>query len=196
MSFKSEYLTEVKVTLATYANQDSAGDRIRRLHGTARTGAITTNDGTQLWVSFFEPLLSQIAALPATQTCYDNFATEQILRLAIRLQQMRKGDFGHAQKMFNLYLKDCWALNSVPPPLETFLHLPLDRTLLSRLLNVPLPWTRSWTKVVVNPNTPLQVVNAYQQIQDKFRARWQQQHIARCFNSPIEMDQFIWHTII
>lgn len=173
----------------------SAANRIRKIHGTARTGPISTSDGTQLWVSFFAPLLAQIAALPATQTDYDNFAKVQMLNLTTRLQQMQKGDFGHAQKMFNLYLKDCWALNSVPIPLETFLHLPLDRTLLSKIENIPLPWTRSWTKVVVNPNTQQQVVDAYLKIQDLFRAYWQQPHIRRCFASPIEMDQFIWHRI-
>ncbi len=195
MPFKSEYLTEVGVTHSTYTNQVSAASRVRKIHGTARTGPISGNDANQLWVSFFAPLLPQITALPATQASYDTFATGQMLALVTRLQQMQKGDFGHAQKMFNLYLKDCWALNSVPAPLETFLHLPLDRALLSKLLNIPPPWTRSWTKVAVNPNTSQQVVNAYLQIQNSLRARWRQQHITRCFATPLEMDQFIWHSV-
>lgn len=195
MPFKSEYLTEVGVTRATYTNQILAAKRVCDIHGSARTGRISASDGNQLWVSFFAPLLPQISALPATQADYDNFTTKQMLQLVTLLQQKQKGDFGHAQKMFNLYLKDCWALNSVPTALETFLHLPLDRTLLSKLLNIPPPWTRAWTKAVVNPMAPQQVVSAYLQIQDLFRAYWRQQHIARCFASPIEMDQFIWHRI-
>jgi hypothetical protein len=195
MPFKTEYLTAVGITQATYTSQLLAAKRVCDIHGAARTGRISASDGNQLWVSFFQPLLPQASALPAIQAVYDDFATRQMLQLVVLLQQRQKGDFGHAQKMFNLYLKDCWALNSVPTPLETFLHLPLDRTVLSKLVAIPPPWTRAWTKVVVNLNTQQQVVDAYLQIQNSFRTYWRQPHIRRCFSSPIEMDQFIWHRI-
>jgi hypothetical protein len=164
MPFKNDYLT---------------------IYSAARTGRISAIVGGQLWISFFAPLVSQFSTLPATQAGYDVFATKHMLQLAGLLRQ-------HAQKMFNLFLKDHWALSIVPSQSETLLHLPLDRLVLSKLNTIPPPWS-AWTKVVVAPNTQQHVVSTYLQIQGSFRAHWQQ--IAPRFTSPIEMEQFIWHRI-
>jgi hypothetical protein len=94
--------------------------------------------------------------------------------------------------MFNLFLKDHWALNVVPSQSETLLHLPLDRIVLSKLTMIPPPWT-AWTKVALTTSTQQQVVGTYLQIQASFRAYWER--IAPRFTSPIEMEQFIWHRI-
>lgn len=192
MPFKNDYLTTVGITPATYASGASAADRVCGIYSTARTGRITATVGGQLWISFFAPLVSQLSALPATQAGYDLFATNQMLRLAGLLRQRQRGDFGHAQKMFNLFLKDHWALDTLPSQSETLLHLPLDRIVLSKLNTIPPPWT-AWTKVVVASNTQQHVVSTYLEIQDSFRAYWQQ--MTPRFLSPIEMEQFIWHRI-
>jgi hypothetical protein len=79
MPFKSEYLTAVGITPATYASGASAANRVCGIYSTARTGRITVIVGGQLWVSFFAPLVAQLSALPATQSGYDVFATNQML---------------------------------------------------------------------------------------------------------------------
>src|SRR5208282_3174523 len=176
MSFKNDYLTTVGVTPATYTRGTSAANRICGIYSTARTGRISAAVGEQLWISFFAPLVSQFSALPATQAGYDLFATNEMLRLAGLLRQLQRGDFGHAQKMFNLFLKDHWALNIVPSLSETLLHLPLDRIVLSKLNTIPPPWA-AWTKVVVAPNTQQHVVSTYLQIQDSFRCHYRKSHL-------------------
>jgi hypothetical protein len=116
---------------------------------------------------------------------------------ALLRQNNTRDDFGVAQKMFNLFLKDHWALNVFPAQSEILLHLPLDRRILEHLRdqNRPSPWDGPWTKVTVNPQTQANVLAGYLQIQDTFRAYWAQSHISACFASPIEMDQMLWHQI-
>ena len=97
--------------------------------------------------------------------------------------------------MFNLFLKDHWALNIFPAQSEILLHLPLDSRILGHLgkRNRPNPWDGAWTKVTVNPQTQAHVLNTFLAIQNTFRACWQQ--IAPRFASPMEMDQMLWHPI-
>jgi hypothetical protein len=192
MPFKADYLAAVGITPATYIAPISAVQRICDIYQTARTGRLGGALGGQLWAGYFSPLAGGFAALPAAQPLYDAFATHQILMLADLLRQHGRGDFGHAQKMFNLFLKDHWALNTFPAATELFLHLPLDRIVLSKLANIPAPWS-AWTRVAVTPATQPQVLATYLQIQTSFRAYWQ--HIAPRFASPLEMEQFIWHRI-
>lgn len=192
MPLKHDYLAAVGVTPATYAGQAAAVQRVSDIYQTARTGRLGAAVGMQLWTTFFSPLVPQLAALPATQPLYDAFATQHMLMLAALLRQHRRGDFGHAQKMFNLFIKDHWALNVFPAHSEVFLHLPLDRIVLSKLATIPAPWS-AWTRVAITPNTQHHVLTTYSQIQTTFRAYWQR--IAPRFASPLEMEQFIWHRI-
>jgi hypothetical protein len=192
VKLKNDYLNAVSLTPATYLSPATASQRIADIYQTARTGRLSTDRAAQLWTGFFDPLVKQFCTLPITQTCYDAFAVAQILNLATHLRQWERGDFGHAQKMFNLFLKDHWALNVVPAPVEVLLHLPIDRTMLTKLANTPPSWS-SWTKVVVTPPTQKEVINGYNAIQASFRAYWQ--HVAPRFASPLEMEQFIWSRI-
>jgi hypothetical protein len=97
--------------------------------------------------------------------------------------------------MFNLFLKDHWALNVFSAQSELLLHLPLDNRILDHLKkqNRPSPWDGPWTQVAVNPQTQTNVLSGYLQIQDTLRAYWQ--HKAPRFASPIEMEQMLWHQI-
>jgi hypothetical protein len=191
MLFKAGYLAAVNITPATYADHVLAMRRICKIYQTARTGKLGDMLGGHLWTSFFSPLAAGFATFPATQPLYDNFATNQILTLADLLRHHGRGDFGHVQKMFNLFLKDHWALGMFPITTELVLHLPLDRIVLSKLATIPAPWS-AWTKVALTPATQPHVLATYLQIQDAFRAYWTRIH---CFASPIEMEQFIWHRI-
>jgi hypothetical protein len=197
MSFKSEFLADSGVTPTTYATAATATRQICAIYK-ARRGSITPQFGGQLWNGFFSPLASQFPALPNTQQQFDTFATTHMLSLTDLLRQNNtRDDFGVAQKMFNLFLKDHWALNVFPAQSEILLHLPLDRRILEHLRdqNRPSPWDGPWTKVTVNPQTQANVLAGYLQIQDTFRAYWAQSHISACFASPIEMDQMLWHQI-
>jgi hypothetical protein len=191
MPFKADYLAAVGITPATYTVNISAVQRITGIYQTARTGRLGSALGGHLWTAFFSPLAAGFATLPATRPLYDAFATNQILTLAGLLRHHGRGDFGHAQKMFNLFLKDHWALGLFPLTTELVLHLPLDRIVLSKLAAIPAPWS-AWTRVATTPATQPHVLATYLQIQDAFRAEWTRIH---SFTSPIEMEQFIWHRI-
>ena len=195
MPFKSEYLADVGITPTTYTTAATATRQICAIYK-ARRGSITFQFGGQLWNGFFSPLASQFPALPNTQQQFDTFATTHMLSLAALLRQNNaRDDFGVAQKMFNLFLKDHWALDVFSPQSELLLHLPLDRRVLEHLKNQnrPSPWDGNWTMVAVNPQTQAHVLGSYLQIQETFRAYCQ--HIAPRFASPIEMDQMLWHQI-
>jgi len=197
MPFKSEYLADVGVTQQTYATTTAAAKQICEIYK-ARRGSIKRQFGERLWNCFFSPLASQFPALPNTQQQFDTFATTHMLSLATLLRQNNtRDDFGVAQKMFNLFLKDHWALSVFPTQSEVLLHLPLDRRILEHLKdqNRPSPWNGSWTKITVNPQTQANVLAGYLQIQDTFRAYWAQGYISARFASPIEMDQMLWHQI-
>src|ERR1700733_2156595 len=168
MLFKNDYLAAVGVTQATYTGNQLAAKRICEIYNSARRGKISHVLGSELWTSFFAPLIPQFSELPATQAHYDSFATNQMLQLASLLRQRQKGDFGLAHKMLNLFLKDHWALSTLTPHSETLLHLPLDHNLLSKLVTIPPPWA-TWTKVVVTHSTQEHVVGRYLEIESKFR---------------------------
>ena len=191
MPFKADYLAAVGIASATYAAPVSAVQRICDIYQTARTGKLGGQLGGHLWTTFFSPLAAGFAMLPVTRPLYDTFATNQILTLAGLLRHHGRGDFGHAQKMFNLFLKDHWALGVFPLPIELVLHLPLDRIVLSKLVAIPAPWS-AWTKVATTPGTQARVLATYLQVQNTFRAEQIRTH---SFTSPIEMEQFIWHRI-
>ena len=129
------------------------------------------------------------------QQLYDTFAIGQILALAALLRQHQRGDFGIAQKMFNLFVKDHWALNVVSPQSEALLHLPLDWGLIHKVQNFPTSWS-AWTKVVVTPATQQQIVYEYLLIQATYRSYWQRVNATtQRFNSPLEMEQLLWQPI-
>jgi hypothetical protein len=193
--FKSDYLALTGVNSATYTTVQTAVSRIQELFETARRGKISTAVATHLWTQFFSPHLSQFPTVPLTQQLYDTFATTQILALAGILRQHKRGDFGIAQKMFNLFMKDHWALNTFSPQLEIHLHLPLDRGLIYRVGNMPQSWA-AWTKVAVTPTTLQQIVADYLRIQTTYRSYWQRITSAtQCFASPLEMEELLWQQI-
>src|ERR1700722_19311305 len=171
MPFKQDYAAAVERTAAlqpaTYGNPATALYRIQRLYGAARLGNLGRNLGTRFWDTFFNPLRNQFTALPATQQGYDNFAIQEMRSLAQVLRQHNRGDFGIAQKMFNLFLKDHWSLSLIPPQSEPLLHIPLDRQILAKLRQLPPTW-KSWTKAVEDTQT----LNDYLGIQQSFRNYW------------------------
>lgn len=195
MPFKTDYLTLAGVNAGTYTSWQTAVFQIQGLYITARRGRLSTSIGAQLWTQFFSPLRVQLGTLPCSQQPYDSFAISQILALAGLLRQHQRGDFGIAQKMFNLFIKDHWALGALPPQSEAFLHLPLDSGIVHKLSHLPSSWS-AWTKVVVTPTTQQQIVNDYLQIQATYRNYWQRVNATvQRFNSPLEMEQLLWQPI-
>jgi len=188
MPLKVAYRAAVGLTPATYPHTQSAISRICGIYQTARTGAFGYALGHHLWTTFFSPLLNQLPQTPATQPVYDPYAVQHMLQLASILREHGRGDFGHAQKMGNLFMKDHWALNAFPAATELVLHLPLDRILLSSLAQVPAAWT-AWTRVTITPATQPQILADYLDIQTRFRNHWKR---TQRFVSPIEMETFIW----
>jgi hypothetical protein len=192
MPFKQDYLQATGVTDQTYAVEDTAIERIRSLYGTARQGALNQQGAASLWQSFFFPLLPECQHLPQAVEGYDAFAVKQICSLArlLRernlLRQRTLGDFGIAQKMFNLFIKHHWALDVFPRNTELCLHLPLDKRVLSKLRNCPGTW-KTWTRAQDSRDTR----RDYRTIQNAFRREWNRLQL---FGSPIEMEQFIWYS--
>src|SRR5437773_7718358 len=106
MRFKKDYLKAERVQAGTYAKEDDAIPRIKRLFRSARRHSLNTEQANVLWQNFFNPLRARLRDLPRNRADYDAFALEQIRALAGVLQQQNVlvvglGDFGIAQKMFN-----------------------------------------------------------------------------------------------
>src|SRR6266436_5566852 len=127
MPFKKHYLATIGLQPNTYNNQNTAVERIVAIYGSAREGTLRQQTADVRWNEFFDPLRNRFPNVPATQQNCDQFAIDKIATLANLLRHHRKGDFGIAQKMFNLFLKDHWALNLIPAPAQSLLHIPLDR---------------------------------------------------------------------
>jgi hypothetical protein len=200
MPFKHSYLQAVVKYLqpGTYGNEQDAIRRIRSLYSTARQGNLSTDIGTYLWKNFFVLVRQQVFdvsrnqfALPAPQPNYDKFAIDQMCTLAMLLRKhglprRHKGNpFGIAQKMFNLFMKDQWALDLIPPESEPLLHVPLDSTVLRQLRNPPPPKTwESWTRAEDNQQTR----SDYLTVQQRFRDLAREKHLV----SPMELEQTMW----
>ena len=188
--FKKEYreTKSVSVTPSTYTEPNSAAERIRGIYQQTR-GSIDRKLAARLWFTFFAPLLPRLAVVNAND--YDKFIIRQMLGLAGILRKAGRGDFGHAQKMVNLFVKDQWALNGFASRVEKVLHLPLDRRVLSKLADAPASWA-AFKKVRLTPTTRGRVLKDYTDIQDTFRRHWRR---VGFFASPLEMEQFIWSRI-
>jgi hypothetical protein len=73
----------------------------------------------ELWKRFFGPLRDHFPELPDTRVEYDPYILQQIGNLARLLRELnllqrgQLGEFGVAQKMLNLFIKDHWALDTL-----------------------------------------------------------------------------------
>jgi hypothetical protein len=196
MPFKNDYIQNEQISQQSYEDADAARNRIRRFYQSAgkivRRGVTLSDAATaELWKRFFEPLNHRLNQLPLIQSEYDLFALQEIstlgrlLRELDLLQHGQLGDFGIAQKMLNLFMKDHWALNAFSIETERLLHLPLDRRVLEKLRRRPATW-RNWTRAMDTPEHR----RDYQRIQAWFRFECER---VRIYRSPIEMEQFIWY---
>jgi len=192
MNFKVDYLAATGVNPSTYADPETAVRRLHRTYLTTRRGRIDGSVTATIWNNILAPLTPGFAGLQGTERDYDAFATEHILAITEVLRGSRRGDFGIAQKIFNLFAKDLWALGSIPSTSERLLHLPLDRRVLSKLNGVPAAWS-SWSTVGVGAVDQRDILATYLQIQARLRDLWRQ--VIHRFISPIEMDQFIWYQV-
>ena len=113
MPFKNDYLMAVEISEETYNAADTAITRVRAIYRAARKGNLNRQAAKILWQSFFVPLRRQLQQLPTSREAYDSFACRRIRKLARLLRKLHRGDFGIAQKMFNLFMKDHWALDAL-----------------------------------------------------------------------------------
>ncbi len=169
------------------------GPRVAAIYGTARRGRITHVFAAQLWQNHLNGIHSFISGgkLPATQPAFDNWWTEEALKLAVTLRNHGKGDFGIAQKMLNLFLKDLWAFGVIRTPFETFLHAPIDRRVLAKFAAPPATWN-PWTKAAASTGACPTVCD-YFLLQRAMCHYWRTSPIR--FPSVIQMEQFFWHSI-
>ena len=193
MPFKQDYLVSNGISRGAYADRNYGIARIRGFYRTARQASMACEPANELWTLFFELFRQRFPQLPQARAEYDHFVLEKItelgrlLRRLDVLQRDKLGEFGIAQKMVNLFMKEHWALNVFSAKTERLLHLPLDRRVLSKLKRCPGTWSR-WTRVTDTPEHKADC----QRIQDEFRLEWKRVAV---FRSPIEMEQFIWYRI-
>jgi hypothetical protein len=189
---RQSYIASVRISDSTYWDPVTATERIERIYGTARTGRLGKELARRVWDEAVAPLSEDLRSLPEDRRAYDEFIIERIDGVARLLREVGRGDFGHAQKVVNLFLKDRWALEDVAASVEANLHLPLDRVILLRLAARPAEWG-SWTKVASTMESRKSVVDGYLRIQHSFRVYWEAHRAG--FGSPIEMEAFWWQPV-
>jgi hypothetical protein len=195
MPFRLQYLNDIALVVNPYPAAPIA--RIRQIYGTARRGAITAALANQLWVTHLQPVYAGLAMLPVMQPAFDAVSIQTTLAMEATLVAAGRGGFGIAQKILNLFLKDLWAFNMIPPGVEPHLHVPIDRGVLSRLNAVPGTWD-PWTLAVAGMAASPTVID-YLGIQNLYRQWWANPAAPGVspplFLTLIEMEQFLWHSL-
>lgn len=191
MNLQDQYLADIKLHGCPYP--DSPARRIAGIYGTARRGRISTAFATNLWKKHFEGIhaLATMGKLPTTHIAFDEWLVSEALRLASLLRNNGKGDFGIAQKMMNLFLKDLWGFGVIETAIETLLHAPIDRRVLTKFSVVPTSWN-PWTKAEATSKAS-KTVKDYLLLQKGLRDLRNTSPIP--FPSVIQMEQFLWHPI-
>lgn len=192
MDIRHEYLNAIGISEDTYLDEKLAVDRVRATYGTARRGQLGISAGQTIWTEFFQEMVPTVGSFPTSTDAFDSLAVEKIKVLTGMLRVEGKGDFGRAQKMFNLFMKDFWALGKVSSGTEPCLHLPVDGGVLSKLTRVPPGWS-TWTKVSLDDGEE-SVLSGYLRIQHSYRRYWHD--TGARYGSPIEFDQVIWNRIL
>lgn len=191
MPLRAQYLADIGLHSNPYPVAPEP--RIAAIYGTARRGRISSAFAAKLWQNHFNGIHSLIVGgrLPATQPAFDNWWTDEALKLTISLRVQGKADFGIAQKMMNLFLKDLWAFGLIQMPIEAHLHAPIDRRVLAKFTAPPATWS-SWTKATASTSACPTVLE-YFLLQQALRGYRRSSPIA--FPSVIQMEQFFWHSI-
>jgi hypothetical protein len=189
--FKDQYKNDIHFLANSdipYLNEISAIERINIIYSTARKGRLNNNLCNRLWA-----LLSQIHAetnlIPITKSNYDKFAKTYIKEIATIISINQRLRLGVAQKIFNLFMKDLWAWHCLNRRQEKVLHFPLDRRILAFVRNNPWP---AWTNIIANQNTFDDSFATYLNIQNILRD--QMRHFN--FDSPLALDQYLWHKFV
>ena len=168
-----------------FQNQYQVLSRIKVIYSTARQGKITNNVAINLRDYFF--IVSQsYNEIPNTVNGYNDYAKKKIRKVAEIISQNNNLKFGMAQKFFNLFMKDLWAWNKLTPEQERVLHFPLDRIILTYMRYNP--W-KAWTKIIAPVDEYNNKFKQYLGIQNIFRNQLRYYN----FNSPLELEQYLWH---
>lgn len=191
MNLQDQYLADIELYKCPYP--DSPAKRIAKIYGTARRGQISGAFSCKVWEKHFVEIhaLATNGKLAATEVAFDEWLVSEVLTLASLLRVNGKGDFGIAQKMINLFLKDLWGFGFIETPIEKLLHAPIDRRVLAKFKVIPNSWN-SWSKASSATDSS-KTVKDYLLLQKELRNLWKTSPIR--FPSVIQMEQFIWHQI-
>jgi hypothetical protein len=191
MPLRAQYLADIGLHPNPYPAAPES--RIPAIYGTARRGRISNAFAAQFWQNHFNGINSLIVggSLPAAQSSFDSWWSDEALKLTASLRAQGKGDFGVAQKMMNLLLKDLWAFGLIRMPIEEHLHAPIDRRVLAKFSVTPTTWN-PWTKASAYTSA-CPTDGDYLQLQQARRDYWRSSPIV--FPSVIQMEQFSWHSI-
>jgi hypothetical protein len=191
MPLRAQYLADIGLLSNPYPAKPEP--RIAAIYGTARRGRISSSLATDLWKRHFAGIHSLVTtgSLPATHAAFNDWLVTEALKLASILKAHGKGDFGIAQKMMNLFLKDLWGFGVIRTPIETLLHAPIDRRVLTKFAVIPTTWN-PWTKATATSKAS-KTVEDYLMLQNGLRNLWNTSPIP--FPSVIQMEQFLWHPI-
>jgi hypothetical protein len=189
MPLRAQYLTDIGLNSNPYPHGPEA--RIRQMFGTCRRGSISYGFALEIWDRHLIRLHDVVGTLPATQSAYDDLVVEAAVGIGGWLSTSKRGDFGIAQKIVNLFMKDLWAFGIIRLPSEIFLHAPIDRRVLGKFKTVPTAWN-PWTKAVAR-SSGCPTITGYLRLQEQLRDLWRTPPIR--FPSVIQMEQFLWHQI-
>ncbi|MBA4319938.1 MAG: hypothetical protein C0412_16180 [Flavobacterium sp.] len=184
---KLQYLTDIGEHQNNffYQNENQALNRVVVIYRTARQGNIANQTAINLRDCFLT-ILQNLNEIPNAIIGYNDYARNQIRNVAEIISQNNNLKYGMAQKFFNLFMKDLWAWDQLTLEQESVLHFPLDRIILSYIRNNP--W-QAWTRVYTTPEDYNNTFQEYLGIQEIFRNQLQYFN----FNSPLELEQYLWH---
>jgi hypothetical protein len=189
MGFRGQYRDDVSLAERPYPHD--AATRIRGFYRTSTRATKKTIGNAlaqEIWESHLRTIFEGRDRLPPNRQQFDKYLVEKIKSLGLLLAERNKGDFGIAQKIVNLFMKELWAVCQLPEGIESNLHAPLDSIVLSKISGCPTTW-KAWTKAKAgNPNT----VDDYLRIQEALRKLCE---ATPRFSTMIEMEQFIWHRV-
>jgi hypothetical protein len=146
MGFREQYRHDVPLVECPYPHD--AATRIRGFYRTSTRATKKTIDNTlaqEIWQSHLRTIFEGRNRLPSNRQQFDKYLVKKIESLGLLLGERNKGDFGIAQKIVNLFMKELWALCQLPERIESNLHAPLDSIVLSKISGCPTTW-KAWTK--------------------------------------------------
>ena len=142
MPFRKQYQDDVGLKSDPYLTNPEK--RIQEILAMGRKPLLSgiAKKGKKIWSAHLGSIYRKKTKLPKSQAKCDDFIVKLIWKISCALSPRKKDKpFGVAQKIVNLFFKDLWAFGHISAPIDSFLHIPIDRGVLGKLKKAPSTWS-------------------------------------------------------